>query len=124
MKISDGMWTLDGATLAEAAARVEQRSEVAELGDKSVSILNFVRQHPEGIRAKVVVERFGNDAYQYLKRLSEQGRLLKTKRGVYAVPDRPPADLVEEDVDQEAICATCGEPMFLMEPDQLTHPGC
>lgn len=73
---------------------------------------------------RLVADQFGNDAHQYLKRLFEQGRLLKPTRGVYAVPDRPPADLAEGDMDQETICAACGEPMFLMEPDQLTHPGC
>ncbi len=124
MKMSDGMWTLDGATLSEAAAQVEQRSEAAGLSEKSVGILDFIRRHPGGVRAKAVADQFGDDAHQYLKRLFEQGRLLKLTRGVYAVPDRPPTDPTEGGMDQEAICAACGEPMFLMEPDQLTHPGC
>ncbi|MFF3377181.1 AAA family ATPase [Streptomyces sp. NPDC002680] len=83
MTLDNGLWRLDGANLDEAAAEARQRQDSAGLGDVSVGILQFVRQHPDGCRSKDVVEKFGKDAYQYLGRLEERGDLTKVRRGFY-----------------------------------------
>lgn len=90
-----GLWTLDGLDLTDAAATAQKREDAASLGDISVNILAFVRERPEGCRAADVVAKFGQDAYQYLKRLEESGRLIKPKRGFYIAADALPG--VEDD---------------------------
>lgn len=91
LTMHDGLWRLDGADLAEAAATAQRREDAAGLGDVSVGILAFVREHgSEGVRARQVVEKFGRDAYQYLGRLEESGRLIKPKRGLYIATEPIP----------------------------------
>lgn len=85
--MQDGrFWTLDGKDLAEAAANARRREQTGNLSETSASILEFVSEHPDGVLAKDVAERFGKDAYKYLKRQVEAGRLIKPKRGLYLVP--------------------------------------
>ena len=76
-------WRLDGASLADAAAAARRREESRSLGGTSAEIIAFVSQHPEGVYARDVVEKFGKDAYQYLKRLTQSGRIDKAGRGLY-----------------------------------------
>lgn len=83
MVMDNGLWRLDGANLGEAKDAAQQRQDAAGLGDVSVGILQFVREHPDGCKAGDVVAKFGRDAYQYLSRLEERGDLTKVKRGVY-----------------------------------------
>jgi RecA-family ATPase len=90
LTLDGGRWVLDGADLAEAATIAQQRDDSASLGDKSVAILAFVREHPDGCGAKDVTAKFGADAYQYLKRLEERGDLVKPKRGFYRAADALP----------------------------------
>jgi hypothetical protein len=68
-----------------------KRSRVLDmsLGDTSAEIIEFVRQRPEGVYAREVVEKFGKDAYQYLKRLTQAGRIDKAGRGLYIAPYTP-----------------------------------
>jgi hypothetical protein len=82
-------WQLDGADLAAAAAAARLRGDARALSDTSASVLQFVREHPEGIYAKEVVGAFGKDAYQYLKRLAGAGRIVKEKRGLYKPLSEP-----------------------------------
>lgn len=112
MVMQEGTWVLDGANLAEAAENARNREETSALGDTSVSILQFVRQHPQGVRAADVREKFGDNADQYLKRLTEDGRITKLRRGIYAPAPQLP------------LCAGCGSPFEQITPDQTTHPGC
>ncbi|MFI7633474.1 AAA family ATPase [Nonomuraea sp. NPDC049400] len=79
-------WTLDGNDLTEAAANARKREQAGNLSETSAGILEFVAEHPEGVQAKDVAERFGKDAYKYLNRQVEAGRLVKPKRGLYLVP--------------------------------------
>jgi hypothetical protein len=84
LKVVDGKaWQLDGSDLAAAAAVARKRGESRALGDISMQILAAIREHPEGIRAKELAERFGDDVYQYLKRLTDAGRIHKVSRGLY-----------------------------------------
>lgn len=112
LTIADGKtWQLDGVSLTAAAARARQREDSQALGDTSVQVLNVIREHPEGIRASELVPRFGKDVYQYLKRLTDAGRIDKPHRGLYIAlsetsgpsepqvsepPESDAADLVSE----------------------------
>ncbi|SDQ98577.1 AAA family ATPase [Thermostaphylospora chromogena] len=90
LTVEDGAWTLDGQSLEDAAERARQREETGGMSDTSIQILEFVRQHPDGVRSKEVAERFGDNAPRYLQRLEEKGWLIKLKRGVYAAPEKIP----------------------------------
>ncbi|WP_051753104.1 AAA family ATPase [Streptosporangium amethystogenes] len=131
--MTDGrFWKLDGETLSEAAKNVRKREESAGLSETSNSILDYVGQHPEGVQAKDVVERFGKDAYTYLDRQLKAGRLVKPKRGLYLVPpvsevsevsksqvsghDETDTEEMAEDVPQAA------EVVAPVHEDQLTVP--
>lgn len=84
LTIADGKtWQLDGHSLHAAAARARDREDSQALGDTTVQVLAAVREHPEGIRATDLVGRFGKDVYQYLKRLTDAGRIDKAARGLY-----------------------------------------
>jgi hypothetical protein len=87
LKFSQGAWSLDGATLAEARANVARRAEAGSLGGRSAEIIEFARQHPGGVTNAQVREKFGDGADTYLKRLHETGRLTKPKRGLYLVSE-------------------------------------
>ena len=76
-------WQLDGTDLRVAAAVVRKREDERALGDMSARVLAAVNEHPEGIRAAALVERFGEDVYQYLKRLYGAERIGKKGRGLY-----------------------------------------
>lgn len=87
MAMHEGTWSLDGDDLAAAAENARSRQEVAGLGDTTLGVLQFVRQHPDGARAADVRKEFGGNADQYLKRLTDDGRLTRIRRGVYAATD-------------------------------------
>lgn len=89
LKLNQGVWELDGRTLADAARSARQRRDDGDLGEKSRDIIRFVGEHVEGVRAKDVAERFGADAHMYLKRLLEAGRIDKAERGIYILPANP-----------------------------------
>jgi AAA domain/Transcriptional regulator, AbiEi antitoxin len=84
---SGGAWSLDGATLDEARANVRRRAETGSLGGRSAEIIEFTREHAEGVTNAQVRAKFGKDADTYLKRLHESGRLAKPKRGLYVVSE-------------------------------------
>ena len=88
LQFADGCnWNLDGADLAEAAARARETRVSAGLGDRSAEIIAFVAANPPHVRAGEVEEKFGPDARRYLKRLADTGRLRRLSRGIYtAVP--------------------------------------
>jgi len=93
---NDGVWILDGDTLAEARANVARRAEAGQMSERSAEILEFVRQHPDGAKSGQVTDKFGPDSAQYLKRLHESGRLTKPKRGLYVVSE--PSEVSETQV--------------------------
>lgn len=102
LTIADGKtWQLDGASLRTAAAAARTREDSQALGDTSVQVLAAVRAHPEGIRAGDLVGRFGKDVYQYLKRLSDDGRIDKVTRGLYIAVSQP-SEVSETQVSEPA----------------------
>ena len=101
LQLVDGVaWQLDGANLGAAAARARQRDESAGLSDTTTGVIEYVRAAgPGGITAGAVAEKFGRDAYQYLSRQVDAGRLIKLGRGRYAAPHTPvsePSELSEQ----------------------------
>jgi hypothetical protein len=99
----EGVWALDGDTLAEARANVARRAEAGQLGERSAEIIEFIRQRPSGAKAGQVTGKFGPDAAQYLKRLTDSGRLHKPKRGLYVVsgPSGPSEDQLSDDAEAD-----------------------
>lgn len=87
LKFDGRLWTLDGANLIQAAANASKREESSSLSETSVGIIDYVRQHPTGVTAKQVREKFGTNADQYLKRQLDAGKLTKPKRGLYLVSE-------------------------------------
>jgi hypothetical protein len=82
----DGLWTLDGADLADAAKAAQTRKATAGLGDAMGEVIALVSKHPEGIKPKDVAELLGWEASKarlYLKRAYDENRLAKAGYGVY-----------------------------------------
>lgn len=68
---SDGLWTLDGADLADAARTVDTRRETDDLGSRSMTALTFVNQRPDGTTAADLAQHLQVDddtAGRYLRR--------------------------------------------------------
>lgn len=85
-----GVWTLVGNSLASAAAAATQKRATAGLADRTAEIFAFVSQHPGGVRAGEVEDKFGADSRRYLSRMADAGRLVRKARGLYtAVPSVP-----------------------------------
>lgn len=84
-------WQLDGQDLAEAAENAREREEDAsgQLSDTSAQIIRFVREHPDGVTRKEVVDKFGDNAGRYLARHTDAGWLERIGRGKYRVPTVP-----------------------------------
>jgi hypothetical protein len=95
-----GVWALDGDTLQEARANVSRRADTAALSGRSGEILEFIRQQPGGAKASDVTGKFGKEAATYLSRLTDSGRLVKPKRGLYVVSE--PSEVSETQVSDGA----------------------
>lgn len=84
LTVADGKtWQLDGADLSAAAAAARKREQTGHLGDTSAQILAAVLERPDGVYARDLKGRFGDNVYQYLKRLTDDGRIRKAARGLY-----------------------------------------
>lgn len=62
------------------------RREQTVLGERSSELINYVNDHPEGLRAEDVATALSIDAAQartYLSRAAASGRVLRIGRGVY-----------------------------------------
>jgi hypothetical protein len=84
LTLTDGKaWQLDGSSLAASAATARSREAAKSLSGLAADVLRFVTEHPEGVRAREVAERFGEHAPRYLTRLYDAGRVDKVERGLY-----------------------------------------
>lgn len=120
LRVRDGMaWTLDGADLPAAAAAAHRRQEGGALGDRSNDILDFIRRHPDGISAAKVEAEFGEGTRRYLARLFDAGRLVKPRRGVYALP---PTVSQPSQRPNTATCDDCGWPVDSDHHDRTCDP--
>jgi hypothetical protein len=82
----DGIWQLDGGTLAGARQTAQTRRETGRLGDRSLEVLAIVNGRTE-TRPADVAATLGLDpkrAGEVLGRLAADGSIRKPKRGVYA----------------------------------------
>jgi hypothetical protein len=105
--VEDGSWLLIGSTLEEAARAAVSIRATVNLGERSAEILQFVNDHPEGVRAGDIAKTLGDidakEAGTYLGRLLSAGRLRKPARGLYTPVEsvesveREMLPLVEED---------------------------
>lgn len=109
--VQSGLWTLSGLTLPEAAAEIEQRQLVANLGERSREVLEFVNEHPAGLTPADVAEKLGLDnhaAGTYLGRLADSGRIKRLARGLYVRLDVETVESVEKGADGKAFHAFNG----------------
>lgn len=119
----DGCWTIEGATLADAAAAAVTARVTEGLGDRSTTIVELVNGHPEGIGPTEVALALGMEpkhAGEYLRRLESAGRIAKRGRGKYhpcprvesmeSVETEPP-DSTETTVSTgvDRLCPDCGD---------------
>jgi hypothetical protein len=99
LNFHEGAWSLDGDTLGDARANVARRADAAVLDDRSAQIIEFVRQRPGPTPAADITGKFGNDAASYLRRLVDSQRLIRLKRGLYAVPVSEASEVSETQVN-------------------------
>lgn len=79
-----GLWSLDGATLPEAARTAEKRRERNQLDARSLEVIAFVGERD--ITRAADLAAIGIDPEQarvYLNRLANSGRIAKAGRGLY-----------------------------------------
>jgi AAA domain-containing protein/FaeA-like protein len=143
VKLTEGSWSLMGDNLKEAAKSARTVHATVGLGDRSAEIVEYVADHPEGVRAADVGEALGIDDDQagvYLRRLHEAGRIRKRSRGLFAprgafevfgvsetdqtLQTEQTGGIEEDQLPIEQTCTVCGEYMTVIEPGQTTHPTC
>jgi hypothetical protein len=99
-----GLWTLDGGGLAAAAARARQRRVTEGLDVRSLEVIAYVNEHPEGVRWGDVKRDLGEEEARYLSRLHDAGRIDRPSRGLYVPvsgvsgvsgPDHPTTDTTD-----------------------------
>lgn len=86
MTFTDGVWSLDGPSLVDAAAAVERRKATSGLGDDMTRIVEELGKHPEGVRAGDLAQDLGMEpdtTGRYLRRAVDADRAVKLNRGLY-----------------------------------------
>jgi hypothetical protein len=81
-----GRWTLLGDSLTTAAAEASTVRSTAGLGGKSASIVRYVNDHQDGVKAADVALALSIPTDQttvYLGRLATGGKIAKVARGLY-----------------------------------------
>lgn len=86
VSFTEGRWTLEGSTLAEASQAVQQREATEGVGDDMSTIVGVVYQHPDGIKRADLIEESGLPSQRvdtYLNRAVKAGRVSRSGRGTY-----------------------------------------
>ncbi|MDN4474635.1 AAA family ATPase [Demequina sp. SYSU T00192] len=84
MNFERSRWVLDGTDLSDAARRAADHAVARAVGGRSAEIASYVQTHPGGTTPQQVDAHFHtSDARVYLKRLCDEGHLVKIRRGVY-----------------------------------------
>lgn len=84
--MTDGVWTLDGDGLRDAAQRAQVRRQTSGLGDDMTRVIEAVNRRPEGATPKEVAEQLDMDPARvrlYLRRAVEADRIENPHRGHY-----------------------------------------
>lgn len=79
-------WSLAGGALTAAAIALAKQRVSDGLGPKTSALLDYVTDHPLGVRASDVAEVIGmteKDAGTYLMRAYKAGRIIRLARGLY-----------------------------------------
>lgn len=83
----NGVWTLDGDSLAEAQDAARTARATHGVGDRMAEVIEAVGRHPEGIaprNLKVLLSDIPSDQVdKYLSRAVDAGRIEKVQRGLY-----------------------------------------
>lgn len=128
----NGMWSLDGNALAEAATRAETLRTTASLGDRSAKVVEIVNASTQGMKAADVAEALGEPDVKkiatYLARLADDGRIHRPSRGLYStvesVESVESADLFHTNhTIHTPTCLACGETLGFDDGSGL-HPTC
>jgi AAA domain len=145
VKLIDGTWTLLGNNLYESIKAARTVHATVGLGEQSAEVVEFVADHPDGVRAGEVADAIGmspKDATTYLLRLYEAGRIRRPKRGLYT-PVESVVSVVNNPTEttettqttggigyaharegDRATCQACGNPMRIIWQGQTMHPAC
>lgn len=110
---SEGVWTLDGDTLRQAAEAAQEAETTRNLGDRSAAIIAMSAEHPEGVRAALVAAELDiavADAGKYLKRLADAGKLRRAERGLYMCVQSVQSVQFENDRDESQLDTSIGQP--------------
>ena len=86
VSLDNGVWTLDGKGLLDAAKNAQTRKATTGLGDAMTEVIELVSNHPEGIKPKDVATLLhweDHKARTYLRRAYESGRIQRLERGLY-----------------------------------------
>lgn len=99
VNFTDGRWLIAGGSLDRAADMARVRTASDGVGDVSTQIISVLAEAGEPLGPTVVASRIPDLSAQaagtYLGRLTDSGRLVKTGRGLYAIPSRGPVESVE-----------------------------
>jgi len=144
VKLVDGQWDLLGKDLREASKTARTVHATVGLGERSAEVVEFIADHPEGVRAEDIVPLgfTPGEARVYLSRLYDSGRVSRPKRGLYTpVPSVTTVTKSPENITlitdgtggfarahararDMATCAICQRPMRIIEEGQTAHPAC
>lgn len=121
LTVSEGSWTIQGSSLVDAARAAQQAKATEGLGDRSAQVVQFVAEHPEGVRTAQVaagLELPEATVRQYLKRADDAGRIRRQERGLYTPVTSVTS--VTSDIERDTrdgrdtsslACDDCGEPL-------------
>lgn len=86
LRITEGVWQLDGTDLAAASETAERRRLSDTRSDRTVEIVSVVAASSEPVTPTQVSEKLGLDndlVGRYLRRLAETGVIKRSGRGLY-----------------------------------------
>lgn len=82
----NGVWELIGDDLEESAEAARKHHETSNLGDGNAKLIQYINDHPEGVKRSDVATFMGwsdETASTNLSRLYKRGSISKSGRGVY-----------------------------------------
>lgn len=122
-----GRWSLDGASVEDAAERAAQARARAGVTGEQSRVIDVVSEHPDGITPAQLKNLLPDvkNVDEYLRRAVFSERIEKLGRGLYG-PVRSVSLLVPDSqshkLTQLTRCKGCGEPLATTMPGQETHP--
>jgi predicted transcriptional regulator len=79
-------WSLDGDDLEEAAGNAVSLKQSAKLGDRSMSVIEYVSEHPEGVSITQIAKETdipSNQVKYYVATAEKRQDIRKIQRGLY-----------------------------------------